>query len=34
MAVGIVLFLPDRQPNLDLIDNVATGQKSFVTMRR
>jgi hypothetical protein len=34
MAVGVVLFLPDRQPNLDLIDNVAAGQESFVTMRR
>ena len=34
VAVEIVLFLPDRQPMLDLVDHEAAGTKRLVAMRR
>ena len=32
ITVTIVLFLPDWQPDLDLVDNVATSLERFITM--
>jgi hypothetical protein len=34
IAVSVVLLFPDRQAGLDLVDDVATGEKCFVPMRR
>ena len=34
VAIGIVLFFPDRQPNLDFVDNVAACLERLVPVSR
>src|SRR5215469_13482565 len=34
IAIHVVLFLPDRQAVLDLVDDVAAGAEGLVAMRR
>ena len=34
MAISVMLFLPDREPDFDLVDNLSASLECFVAMRR